>query len=49
MGMRRLQFGALFGLTIGSVVPGAEIPVCPVSGDWQFTPEFSDEFNGNPA
>ena len=39
----------LAGLVLGLIASTAwaQAPVCPMPGDWQFVPEFSDEFNDN--
>ena len=45
--MRKLVLSPLMGLLVLVVSTAwAQTPVCPVPGDWQFVPEFSDEFNG---
>jgi len=45
--MTELALGPLMGLLVFVVSTAwAQTPVCPVPGDWQFLPEFSDEFNG---
>ena len=43
------EMKCLAGLVLGLIVSTAwaQTPVCPVPGDWQFVPEFSDEFNGD--
>jgi beta-glucanase (GH16 family) len=46
--MRKLALSPLIGLLVLIVSTAwAQTPVCPVAGDWQFVPEFSDEFNGD--
>ncbi len=43
--MKRLI--AMAVLAVMNVAVGAETPACPMGEGWEFSPEFSDEFNGS--